>query len=235
MVVHSLLLILLFSLMMSSAMKIRIGTVPWKVVPELIVFDLDMCMWSPEMYTLDTIPSKKDGISGSLGDGVGDGVIAVKSDAEQIRLFGGALQVLQDIHNGHLGEVRIAAASSADTPRAASIARAALDLLEVVPGVTARSVFGRGWPEGFDGNLQIGRTPPLSSDKASTHFPILKQQTGISYDKMVFFDDCNWGNHCAAVEKGCPGVVTQRTPRGMQINEFRAALDKYEKRYAGDA
>jgi hypothetical protein len=29
-------------------------------------------------------------------------------------------------------------------------------------------VLGMGWPEDFEGHLQIGRTPPLSSNKAAT-------------------------------------------------------------------
>jgi magnesium-dependent phosphatase 1 len=225
------LILILIPISMAMA-KLMIRSVYWKTLPHLVVFDLDMCFWSPEMYELDEIPTPSSIVTGDLGDGA-EGCIAVKSGRELIRVFPDALKVLQDFHNGHFGnDMRIAAASSADTPRAVSIGRAALGLLEVVPGVTVRSVFARGWPEGFEGNLQIGRTPPLSSNKAATHFPLLKQHTGIAYDKMVFFDDCNWGDHCSAVEKGCPGVVAQRTPQGLQLREFTAALDRYEKKEA---
>ena len=60
--------------------------------------------------------------------------------------------------------MKIAAASSADTPLAVRIGRAALSLLEVEPGVTVRSVFGRGWPEGegFEHNLQVSLSLCLS-------------------------------------------------------------------------
>ena len=199
------------------------------IFPELVVFDLDMCLWTPEMYTLDDIPQESDKVMGRLGK-YGDGVVAVTSGYEKIRLFPDALTTLQDFYLGNFGGMRIAAASSADTPRAVSIGRAAMELLEVVPGVTVRQVFAKGWPDGFGGNLQIGRTPPLSSDKAQTHFPILRAETGISYDKMLFFDDCNWGDHCANVEKYCPGVVTQRTPRGLQAREWQLALAAYARK-----
>ena len=130
---------------------------------------------------------------------------------DQIKLFPDALKVLQDFHEGKFGEdMRIAAASSADTPQAVKIGRAAMGLLEVAPGVSMREVFNKGWPDGFEGNMQIGRTPPLSSNKAETHFPILREATGIPYDQMIFFDDRNWGNHCANVERLCPGVVTMK-------------------------
>ena len=100
------------------------------VLPELVVFDMDMCLWSPEMYTLDTIPTLKDVQRGNLGD-KGEGVVAVSSGYEDIQIFPAALMVLQDFYEGKYGsKMRIAAASSADTPRAVSIGRAAMGILE---------------------------------------------------------------------------------------------------------
>ena len=48
---------------------------------------------------------------------------------------------------------------------------------------------------------------------------------------MLFFDDCNWGDHCKNVEQKCPGVVTMRTPRGLQEREWANALMAYDQRY----
>ena len=45
-------------------------------------------------------------------------------------------------------------------------------MLEVVPGVTVMDVLMKGHAEDVN---QIGRTPPLSADKAATHFPRLKR------------------------------------------------------------
>ena len=192
--------------------------------PELIVLDLDDCVWHPEMYTLNDMPSTP--IRGDL-NARGEGVVGVKSGLETIRLFPGALRALQECHDGAHDPSRLAVASSADTPLAASIAHAALSILEVVPGVTVRDVLCRGWPAGFEDHIKIGRTPPLSSDKSKTHFPLLREATGVDYDGMLFFDDSNWSDHCRIVAQNCPGVVTQRTPRGMQHSEFVAGLKKY--------
>jgi hypothetical protein len=60
--------------------------------------------------------------------------------------------------------------------RAVQVGRAALQLLEVVPGLSVWQLLMRDW-EGRDVN-QIGRQPPLSSNKAASHFPRLKEATG---------------------------------------------------------
>eukprot|EP01039_Chlorochromonas_danica_P001040 gene1041-1128_t len=196
-------------------------------LPKLVVFDLDDCLWHPEMYTLSEIPSRT--FKGPLGS-QGEGVLAVYSGSEQIRLYPDALRILQEYYLNYYPGMRIAAASSADSSTAVRIGRTAMGMLEVLPGVTMRQVFAKDWPTGFEGNLQIGRSPPLSSDKASSHFPILREQTGIAYEDMVFFDDCNWGDHCANVERKCPGVVTQRTPHGIQASEWIKALKAFAQR-----
>ena len=201
--------------------------------PSLVVFDLDDCVWSPEMYTLNEVPSTASAVRGSLGDGKGEGVVGVRSGSEVIRLFPGALQAFQRVLAGEYGaEMRLAAASSADTPQAVRIGRAAMAILEVMPGVTLLEAFSRagggfeGTPGGAGGNLQIGRTAPLTSDKSKTHFPILRENTGVAYEEMLFFDDCNWTDHCTAVERAL-GVVAQRTPHGMQVEEWEAGLQKW--------
>ena len=119
---------------------------------------------------------------------------------------------------------------SAGTPRAEEIGRAAMKGLEVVPGVTVHDVLTQDFSDGR--NLQIGRQPPLSSDKSRTHFPALKRETGIPYEGMLFFDDSVWSDHCRMVEMNCKGVVTQKTPHGMTPAEWNNGLKKYAATYA---
>ena len=224
-----------------AARVVATRAMPEGPYPELAVFDLDACFWDEEMYTLRDIVDPARSVRGDLGNGVGEGVVSAMSGNTAITINPGALRALQDFHAGKYQGMRIAAASSADTPLAVRIGRSALDVLEIVPGVTARAVFAIGWPEGFDGNMQIGRTPPLSSNKSQTHFPILRRETGVGYDRMLFFDDCNWGDHCAAVANGCRdemtglGPVVVRTPRGLQVAEWEKGLELYQERVANFA
>jgi len=46
---------------------------------------------------------------------------------------------------------------------------------------------------------------------------------------MLFFDDCNWGDNCGDVERGCPGVVTCKTPSGMSVQNWNDGLAKFAK------
>lgn len=169
-------------------------------VPELAVFDLDECLYHPEMYTLGSVPTEP--VYGNLGGGHGEGVVGAKNaDGVVVSLYDHAREVLQDIHaqrDTTYAGMRLAAASSADTPFAASCGRASLAILEVVPGLTVEEFFGVGHEDTDGGHMQIGRTPPLSADK-TTHFRLIKASTGVEYHRMVFFDDCNWVRALAAL------------------------------------
>jgi magnesium-dependent phosphatase 1 len=201
--------------------------------PELLVYDMDACLWDKEMYEMPSVPSPNDVVLGDL-NGRGEGVIGVMSGRNRISLHRGSLMSLQEHADGKYPGMKVAFASSADTPFAEKIGRASLKLLEVLPGLTVWDLaVGRDW-EGADHN-QIGRQPPLSSNKARSHFPRLKKATGIRYDRMLFFDDCNWGDHCGMVAKGCKeadtgmGPATVRTPRGLGEKEWQLGLETYAK------
>jgi magnesium-dependent phosphatase 1 len=203
------------------------------VHPKLTVFDLDACFWDQEMYEMGVIPTTDDKVIGNL-NGRGEGVVGVMSGRHKISMHPGSLLALQNLVDGKYGDMKIAFASSADTPFAEKVGRATLKLLEIVPGMTVWDlVVGRDW-NGRDIN-QIGRQPPLSSNKAETHFPFLKEKTGIRYDEMLFFDDCNWGDHCGMVASKCRetdtnlGPATIRTPNGLRVEDWEKGLDAYSK------
>ncbi|VEU36519.1 unnamed protein product [Pseudo-nitzschia multistriata] len=200
--------------------------------PELVVFDLDACFWDQEMYEMPALPSKT--VSGILGDSGQEGVTGAYSGRNKISMHPGSMVALQEHARGDVYPgMKVCFASSADTPFAEKIGRATLKLLEVLPGLTVWDLVLKDW-DGKDVN-QIGRQPPLSSNKAQTHFPFIRKLTGIPYDKMLFFDDCNWGDHVGMVGRGCTeestsrGVVGHRTPSGLTIKDWYRGLELYRE------
>lgn len=153
------------------------------------------------------------------------------SGRNKISLHKGSLIALQEHADGKYPGMKIALASSADTPFAEQVGRASLKMLEVVPGMTIWDLLMRDW-DGVDVN-QIGRQPPLSPNKAKSHFPLLKEATGVRYDRMLFFDDCIWGDHCGIVAAGCResdtgmGPATVRTPNGLGEKEWLKGIKVY--------
>ena len=199
-------------------------------------FDLDACLWDKEMYEMPALPSSDRVVRGDL-NGRGEGITGVYSGSHDIiSLHQGSLMALQEHADNQYPGMKIALASSADTPFAEKIGRASLKLLEVVPGMTVWDLLMRDW-DGQDVN-QIGRQPPLSSNKAKSHFPQLRKLTNIGYDRMLFFDDCNWGDHCGMVEAACKedngkGVTGYRTPYGLGVSEWKNGMKHYSNTHRG--
>lgn len=187
----------------------------------MIVFDLDDCLWTPEMHELYSKPTIP--VHGVLNPFEPDstkhvqGAVGLKNKhGETVTLYEGARRTLYEIATNPIyKDVTIAVASSSLEP---SFSHACLEGIEVTPGQSIRSMIQY---------HQIGRSGKLSPRK-TTHFRELHQESGIPYDEMLFFDDCNWGDHCGDVSKTF-GVVSQRTPNGLQYREFQAALEKYRQ------
>lgn len=196
-------------------------------LPTLIVFDLDDCLWTPEMHELSGKPSvpvegpldplnKEDCALGTVGMRVKSRGMWDGNQDECVRLFDGARLALRELAlDPKYRGIKLAAASSSLEP---SYSHACLRGIEVLPGLTLREMFS------FD---EIGRDGKLSPRKTS-HFAELHNDSGVPYEEMLFFDDCNWGDHCADVTRTF-GVVSQRTPSGMRLEEFHQGLEKYRK------
>lgn len=202
----------------------------------MIVFDLDDCLWTPEMHELPGLPEIP--IHGNLIP------VDVNSDQDQkekkktkkgvvglqvprygnrdnctVTLYDGARKILYELATNPIyKDVQLATASSSLEP---SYSYACLDGIEILPGLVIGDMMNYN---------QIGRTGNLSPDKI-THFQQLHEESGIPYNEMLFFDDCNWGDHCERVTKAF-GVISQRTPHGLQWKEFETGLSKYQQQKA---
>lgn len=101
-----------------------------------------------------------------------------------------------------------------------------MEVLEILPGISLKSLLNKGFDDTFVGNIQIGRHGILSENKTS-HFKQLLQHTNIPFSEMLFFDDCNWGDNCQVVCDGCPGVTAVKTPFGLTVENFQFGLKLY--------
>jgi magnesium-dependent phosphatase 1 len=144
------------------------------------------------------------------------GTVGMKVRGGQtVMLFPGARTVLYEIAtNPSFEHVQLAVASSSLEP---SYSRMCLDGLEILLGRTMRDMIQ------YD---EIGRTGHLSADKRR-HFRHLHRASGVPYHEMLFFDDCNWGDHCGVVTREF-GVVSQPTPAGLTVRDFEQGLQRYE-------
>ena len=54
---------------------------------------------------------------------------------------------------------------------------------------------------------------------------------------QLFFDDCNWGDHCGMVQAGCreadtnQGPAVVRTPSGLTVAKWTEGLAAYEQQF----
>ena len=145
----------------------------------MIVFDLDDCLWHPEMHELPGMPSKP--VHGDLGNGqVGVVGLQVQRGRTTVQLYPGARQALYRLATdpAYRG-IRLAAASTSLEP---SYSHACLAGIEILPGLTLEQMMTY---------RQVGRSGPLSSDK-KTHFRLLHEESGVPYAEMLFFDDCKY-------------------------------------------
>mmetsp|Transcript_8981 Transcript_8981/g.10387 ORF Transcript_8981/g.10387 Transcript_8981/m.10387 type:complete len:202 (+) Transcript_8981:41-646(+) len=187
-----------------------------KHLPEMIVFDLDDCLWSPEMHELYGLPSILIREKTDNGENCVVGIKVPNSNDQTVRLFDGARKALYQLATDiTYNDVILAAASTSLEP---TYSHACLKALEILPGLSLQSMFT------FS---QIGRTGRLTSRKTG-HFKLLNEESGVPYEKMLFFDDCNWDDHVGILGRSL-GVVGQRTPRGLQYSEFKQGLDQYRK------
>ena len=182
-------------------------------MPKLIVFDLDHCLWSPEMHELKSSPTEV--IIGSLH--TGKGVVSLVSDGIPIQLYMDALDILQELYTSNIyRHVKFAVASSSLKPE---YSWTCLNSLEIYPGVPMKDLFSY---------FAIGRTEDCGglTDDKTTHFKKIHLESRIEYKDMLFFDDCNWKDHVTELKQKL-NVVGQKTPNGITKENWRNGLQKY--------
>mmetsp|Transcript_28838 Transcript_28838/g.47767 ORF Transcript_28838/g.47767 Transcript_28838/m.47767 type:complete len:187 (-) Transcript_28838:181-741(-) len=166
----------------------------------LVVFDLDACCWSPEMYELwgGGAPFKQ--LSCQQNNQLEDNRGTV------VRMLGDVASSLADLHGRiHRGEPILAAvASRSDEP---AWARECLRKFMVAEGVCMMDVITEDRCEIYKGSKR-------------THFNALQKKTLIPFTRMAFFDD----DPSNIRDVAGLGVHCFLTPHGVTTELYKAAL-----------
>lgn len=166
-------------------------------LPKLVVFDLDHTLWTPELYQLRHIPTYRSvALPGPVAD-------------DDIWLLDGAFEALHEItSHDQWKDTKLGIASRTGHGNWAH------DLLMQFKLLNGQSIMSQ-----IDsGSVQIFR-----GDKTK-HFQLLKQNTGISYQDMLFFDDARDGKYgnCEPVAK--LGCLSAYCPQGLTTEVFEHAV-----------
>jgi len=170
------------------------------MLPRCLVFDLDGCVWDPEMYELwgnGGAPFKQNK-DGTLSDRAGT----------RVRLLGDVKNIMNEFATKpQWKQCKICVASSCDEP---AWARECISKFDIGDGLKLADVFD-------SDNIEIYKK---SKD---AHLNAICRKTGVPLQEMIFFD--NQTNNCQTVSK--IGVTVVYTPDGVTREAFQEGLDKY--------
>jgi magnesium-dependent phosphatase 1 len=130
--------------------------------PKLIVFDLDGCLWDPEMYELwgGGAPFR------AAGDGSAD---LLDAAGVRVRMLGNIQMILSRLAEDD--DVIVGVASSTDEPTWARECMEKFTLLNGRPISSAISYYA------------------IHKGRKSSHFAELREATGLAFNEMLFYDN----------------------------------------------
>lgn len=171
--------------------------------PSLIVFDLDGCLWSPEMYEL----LWEGRGAGSPFTPIGENQMQSNSGTV-VQLLGDVAHVLEELHsNPKWKDTHVGISSRTDEPTWAKELLQKFQLPESkVPLQTV-----------FRGPIEI------SYDSKTSHFERISKSTGVPFEEILFFDN-EFGN-CKSVSR--QGVSVCHCPDGVTRDAFNRAVNSF--------
>lgn len=176
-------------------------------IPTLIVFDLDGCLWSPEMYELLWQGREAGSPFTSLSEN------EMRSNSgTAVKLLGDVANVLEELHsNPKWKDTQVGISSRTDEP---DWARELLQKFQLPQSqVPLQTV--------FKGPIEI------SYDSKTTHFQRISKSTGVPLEEILFFDN-EFGN-CKSVSK--QGVSVCHCPEGVTRDAFDRAVESFPCRW----
>lgn len=181
--------------MLYSSSRNDVGT-----LPKAIIFDLDGCLWTPEMYEIMYFMGGKGAPFTKDPQNNGNLLTCGKTP---VKLLGDVRAVFQDLYRKPLfRDVRIGISSRTDR---ADWARELLEKFEVTESEGGKVVY---LADVMNGPIEIEK------DSKVDHFRRIHIETGIEYEDMLFFDN-EFGNCEKVASLGvsvvyCPSGVTRK-------------------------
>ena len=170
-------------------------------LPKCLVFDLDGCLWEPEMYEL------LYGTGGAPFSLCSDGDLKDKS-GNDIILIGDVRKIMHELKtDSKWSNTLVAIASKCNEPNWAG---ECLDKFEIGDKIKLRSVFHPDLIEVYFGNKQ-------------NHLKTIAKKSKISLQDMIFFD--NQMDNCRDV--AAIGVTVSYTPNGVTRKDFEKVLNAF--------
>jgi magnesium-dependent phosphatase 1 len=190
-----------------------------KYMPKIVVFDLDGCLWRPEMYELLYFSG---GAGAPFTPSEHDDNILLTRKGEKVYLLGNVRDVMTELYTDKqwVG-VQVGISSRTDQP---SWARELLQKFKVEDptntntggGTTTTFVLS----DVFQGPIEI------ASDSKVKHFRRISAATKVPLEDMLFFDN-EFGN-CQAVSD--LGVTVAYCPGGVTNEIWKAAVEAFPVR-----
>ena len=161
-------------------------SMPKAVVPKAVVFDLDGCLWYPDMYMLWG--------GGAPFERAADSKDLVDRRGARVKMLGDVPQILLELKTDpKWADVVVAVASCTDEP---DWAQECLQKFEIGEGFCMKDVMQV--EEIYKGNKR-------------GHLRNISERTGIALDEMLFLDN-EWGN---TVDVSSIGVTVAYVPDGV--------------------
>ena len=177
-------------------------------VPKLVVFDLDGCLWSPEMYELMYFSGGK---GAPFRTSEHDKNVMLTVAGEPVKLLKDVREVMRELHlDPQWQSVRVGISSRTDAPHWAR---------ELLQKFTVHHEGGTFVLEDVFQNGPI----EMRGDSKVQHFRRISQATNIALEDMVFFDN-EYGN-CESVAG--LGVTVGYCPGGVCKHIWKATMKAF--------
>eukprot|EP00562_Extubocellulus_spinifer_P027649 CAMPEP_0178639846 /NCGR_PEP_ID=MMETSP0698-20121128/15691_1 /TAXON_ID=265572 /ORGANISM="Extubocellulus spinifer, Strain CCMP396" /LENGTH=276 /DNA_ID=CAMNT_0020280227 /DNA_START=23 /DNA_END=853 /DNA_ORIENTATION=+ len=197
-----------------SAVSDDVSSISTPSRPKAIIFDLDGCLWRPEMYELVWF-SKGQGAPFTPDPDANDGTL-LSVAGEPVRLIGNVRDVMRELYESPDWEgVAVGISSRTDEP---DWARELLRKFEIAEGGDAAAQHPIVLQDVFEqGPVEIAK------DGKIKHFQRIANKLGISFGDMLFFD--NESGNCKEVAR--LGVTVAYCPDGVTNQIWEVALEAF--------